>query len=182
VPHPPTAIPLFLTFLLTSWGYNFSFWTPWSFLVHGHSLFHDFLARCAQIDPLPSCSPTPFHISLPTLPHSAPSISPLFYTYIHPPPTFFPIPIPPFILYASPAPYPTISLFVPFIAIPLLQASYPMLPLYIPLLSYAPQPISGPPHPPYHFLAPYPSFRFLTDLWALSCMYFHSIPYIYVHI
>ena len=134
------------------------------------------------MDPCFHAPPTPLHIPFPTLPHYPPSISPLFYIYIHPPPTLFPIPIAPFILYVSPAPYPTISLFVPFIAIPLLPASSPILTLYIPLLSYAPQPISGPPHPPTPSWSPTPHFRFLTDLWTLSCMNFYFIPYIHVHV
>lgn len=58
--------------------------------------------------PFPHAPPTSLCSSLPTLPKCPPPISPLLYTYIHPQTTFFPIPMPPFILYTSPAPLPPI--------------------------------------------------------------------------
>src|SRR5882762_7491022 len=68
--------------------------------------------------PYPHPSPTPLHISLPTPSTHTYSISPLFYTHIHSPPTFLPIQIPPFIFYTTPAPYPPFSLFFTILAHP----------------------------------------------------------------
>ena len=147
--------------------------------MHYKSLFWDSLTRWAQMHPLPSSPPALLHISLPILSKYTPSLSPLFYAYIHPAPTFFPIPMPPFIVSTSSAPsLPHFRFFRPFIVLSLLPVPYPFLPLYIPLLPYAPQPLPGPSHPP----GPLPLiFAFLTDLWMHSCMYFSAIPYIHVH-
>jgi len=62
--------------------------------------------------PYPPPPLTPIHISLPTLSKNTPSISPLSYTYIHSPPTLYPIQMPPFILYTGPAPLPPIFAFL----------------------------------------------------------------------
>ena len=56
--------------------------------------------------PCTHAPPTSLHVSFLILPNCSPSISPSFYTYTHSPPTFYPIPIPAFILYTTlPPPY-----------------------------------------------------------------------------
>ena len=131
---------------------------------------------------LPSCPPylpsylPPYPLQLP------PSISPLFYTNIHPPPTFFPIPMPPFILYTSPAPLPLIFAFLNhFLAIPLLPAPSPTITHLLPLFPNALYPLPDPSYPPAPACSPSPHFRFLTDLWTLFGMYFCSNLSIHVH-
>lgn len=122
--------------------------------------------------------PYPTHISLPTLSKHTPSISPLFYNYIHSPPATFPIQMSVY----QPCPLPPIFAFLgPFCAIPLLPTPSPTIIYLFPLFPKAFYPCLI--HPtPLLLPAPCPHFRFfLSDLWSLFCMYFCSILSTHIH-
>src|ERR1700729_142394 len=132
--------------------------------------------------PYPPPPLTPIHISLPTLSKNTPSISPLSYTYIHSPPTLYPIQMPPFILYTGPAPYPPFSLFwTVFSHLPAIST----LPHHFISIAivYQSSPFTSWPIPsPCPCLPPAPIFAFLDAFLMFYCMYFFPILYIHVHI
>ena len=109
--------------------------------------------------PCTHAPPTSLHVSFLILHNCSPSISPSFYTYTHSPPTFYPIPIPAFIFVYHPAP--TISLFRPFIAIPLLPAPSTTTINQLQSFFKAFHPLHAPSHPPAPACPPTPIFAFL---------------------
>ena len=114
-----------------------------------------------------------------TPPNCPPSISPLLYTYIHLPTTFFPLPMPPFTLYTSPAPLPPIFRFFWFIfshspATSTLLHNYTSIPFVLQgFIS-----LSWSTLLPYPCLPPLPPFSLF---WTIYGHFFASVPF-YLHI